>query len=341
MNEVQVLELSSGGLDAFIGGSRPLQVNKRTGQVQIMTKRGIVVNSILREDEWQEVDQAVIEAARYPLRFVNMLRARGLVQGLGGLGSLSSAYYTQSEMTTATVNMSGRGRSEQDLPDLKQVGVPIPVTFKEFTVGERMLQASRRMGDGIDVTGAAEAARVVSETVESLFVNGASVVLNGAALYGITNHPNRNTDTAANYGGGDWGTISNIVPTVNGMINAAMTTGKHYGPYTLLVSTTQFNQAGNHYYTDGSGQTALARLKELETIEDVVHLPSDTLADGAIVLVQMSREVIDAAIALDLQVREWSSGDGMESMFKVMAVMAPRVKARYDGKSGIVHATGA
>lgn len=341
MNEVQVLEAQAGGIEALIGGSRPLKVNKSSGLVQIMTKRGIVVNSILKEDEWQEIDRAVIEAARYPLRFVTMLRSRGLVQPLGGLGSLSSAYYTQSEMTTATVNMTGRGRGEQDLPDLKQVGVPIPVTFKEFSIGERMLQSSRRMGDGIDVTGAAEAARVVSETVESLFVNGTSVVLNGAALYGITNHPNRNTDTAGNYGGGDWGTIANVVPTVNGMISAAMGTGKHYGPYTLFVSTTQFNQAANTYYTDGSGQTALDRIKALETVEEVVHLPSDTLADGAVVLCQMSREVIDAAIALDLQVREWASGDGMESMFKVMAVMAPRVKARYDGKSGIVHATGA
>lgn len=340
MNELQMLDAQGGGLDALIGGCRPLQVNSRTGQVQIKTKRGLTVNSLLREDEWQEVDRAVIEAARYPLKFVNLVRGRGLVQPLGGLGTLSSAWYASSEMTQASVNMTGRSQSERDLPDLKQVGVPIPVVFKQFDIGERMLLASRNMGDGIDVTAAAEAARVVAEKVESIFVNGAGTVLNGAALYGLTNHPNRNTDTAANYGGGDWGTIANIVPTVSGMISAAMTTGKHYGPYTLLVSTTQYNQAANSYYTDGSGQTALDRIKALASIEAVEHIPADTLADASALLVQMSREVIDAAIALDLQVREWASGDGMESSFKIMAVMAPRVKARYDGKSGIVHATG-
>jgi len=341
MNGLQVLEAQGGGLDALMGGSRPLRVNSKTKEVQIRTKRGIVINSLLREDEWQEVDRAVIEAARYPLKFVNLVRSRGLVQPLGGLGTLISAWYGASEMTQAQVNMTGRATSERDLPDLRQVGVPIPVIFKDFTVGERMLMASRNQGDGIDVTAAVEATRVVAEKVESIFVNGAGTVLNGAALYGITNHPNRNTDTASNYGGGDWGTIANVVPTVSGMISAAMSTGKHYGPYTLLVSTTQYNQAANSYYTDGSGQTALDRVRALATIEDVQHIPSDILADGAVVLVQMSREVIDAAIALDIQVREWASGDGMETMFKVLAVMAPRVKARYDGKSGIVHATGA
>lgn len=339
MNDVQVGYAQDGGLEALIGGSRPLRVNKKTGRVQIMTKRGITVNSLLREDEWQEIDRAVLAAARYPLRFVNMLRSRGLVQTLGGLGTLSTAYYKSSEMTPAAVTMTGRTRSERDLPELKQVGVPVPVIHKEFAIGERMLLASRNQGDGIDVTAATEASRVVAEQIESIFMNGASVVLNGMNLFGVLNHPNRATDTASNYGGGDWGTIANVVPTVNGMINAAMT-NRHYGPYVLFVSTTQYLQAANSYFTDGSGQTALDRIKNLEMIEDVVHLPPDTLADANTTLVQLSSEVIDAAVALDLQVREWASGDGMESMFKILAVMAPRVKSRYDNKSGIVHATG-
>lgn len=339
--DVQVMEAQGGGLDALLGGSRPLRVNKKTGAVKIMTKRGMVVNSLLREDEWQEVDRAVLEAARYPLKFVNMLRSRGLTQPLGGLGTLSSAWYASSAVTAAQVNMTGRSIAERDLPDLKQVGVPVPVIFKDFVVGERMLLASRNQGDGIDVTAAAETSRVVAEQIENIFINGAGVTLNGMNLFGVRNHPNRNTDTVTNYGGGAWSTITNIVPSVNGMINAAMNTGKHYGPYTLFLSTTQYNLAGNSYFTDGSGQTPLDRLRNLATIEAVEHLPVDVLPAGEILMIEMSRGVIDAGIALDLQVREWASGDGLESHFKIMAVMTPRVKARYDNKSGIVHATGA
>lgn len=335
----EVLDMDAGGLDAMIGGSRPLRVNKRTGLVEVMTERGIVVNSLLREDEWQELDRKVKAAALYPLRFVNLLRSRGLVQPLGGLGTLQSTWYAESEMTGATINMTGRGRAERDLPELKQFGVPIPVTFKEFTIGKRMLLASRRMGDGIDLTAAAGATRVVGETVENMFMNGAGVVLNGTPLYGVLNHPNRITDTATNFGGGAWSTITNIVPTVNGMINAAMNTAKHYGPYVLFLSTTQYNLAANNFYTD-TDTTPLERIRKMSGIEDVVHLPGDVLPSGQSALLQLTEDVIDVGDAMPIQAMEWTSGDGMEASFKIMTVVAPRVKATSDGKTGIVHATG-
>ena len=56
------------------------------------------------------------------------------------------------------------------------------------------------------------------------------------------------------------------------MVNATMT-NRHWRPVCPFVSTTQYLQAANSYYTDGSGQTALDRIKNLEMIEDVVHLP--------------------------------------------------------------------
>lgn len=338
----RILEAFSGGIEALIGGSRPLRRNRNNGVVQIMTERGMVVNSMLREDEWQEVDKAVMQAARYPLRFVNLLRSRGLIKSLtGGLGVLTSAWYAASEMTPATVNLTGRGVVERDLPEMLQFGVPIPIVFKEFNIGKRMLLASRRTGEGIDVTAAGEASRVTAEGIENTFINGADgVTLNGMRLWGVRNHPNRITDTVTNFGGGAWSTITNIVPTVNGMINAAMNTGRHYGPYVLFLSTTQYNLAGNTYYTDGSGQTPLQRLRQLANIEAVEHLPDPVLPAGELLLVQLTADVVDGVEAMELQPLEWMSGDGLEIMFKVMAAIAVRVKARYDGKSGLVHATG-
>lgn len=343
-------DLSSAELLAKMIGRRPqtkvengrglIRVNEATGTPYLQAPQGVTINSMLREDEWAEVDRAVIEAARYPLRAVQDLRSRGLTVRLGGLGTLMSHWYTRSEMTAASVSMSGQGGGLRDLPDMDQNGVPVPVVWKDFSIDVRTLEASRRMGDGLDVTAALEATRVVAETLESMVVNGASVKLNGVALYGYTTHPDRNTDTAANYGGGDWGTIANVLPTVAGMINAA-NGDNHYGPFQLYVSQTQYNQAALSYYTDGSGQTALDRISKLPAIAGVSLLPASTLADGVVLLVQMTRETVEWAEALDIQVREWTSGDGMASHYKVLAVAAPRVKSRYDGKSGIVHATGA
>lgn len=335
-----MVDAGGAGINALIGGSRPIRVNKKTGQVQLVSERGIVVNSLLREDEWQELDRMVKAAALYPLRFVNLLRSRNLVQPLGGLATMMSAWYAQSEMTGATINMSGQGRSERDLPELKQFGVPVPMIFKEFSIGKRTLLASRRLGDGLDLTAAAAATRVVAESTEGMFINGASVQLNGAPLYGVRNHPNRLPDTATNFGGGAWSTITNITPTINGMINGAMNTNKHYGPYVLFLSTTQYNAVGNTFYADNTGQTPLERIRKMAGIEDVIHLPGDVLPAGEALLVQLTKDVIDVGDAMDIQALEWTSGDGMEALFKIFMVVAPRIKATYDGKTGIVHATG-
>lgn len=325
---------------AVMGGARPYRVNKQTGVVQIRTNRGLVLNSALRKDEWEELDRVVLEAARYPLRGVQDLRSRGLVQPLGGLGTLISQWNVGSEMTAANVNMNGQSRGLMDRQDYKLSGVPVPVVWKDFDIGERELDASRRMGDGLDTSHVFEATRVVAEMLENMLFNGHNVILNGTALYGYRTHTNRNSDTATNYGGGDWSTIANIVPTVAGMI-AAANGDRHYGPFVLYASTVQYNEAALGYYTDGSGQTPLQRILAMPEIEAVQKMDAAILPAGELVLVQMSRNVVDWAEALGITVVEWASGDGMTNHFKVMAVGAPRVKADYAGQSGIVHAAGA
>lgn len=324
-------------VQAFLmGGSRPILVNQKTGKVQIKTKRGLMVNSLLHKDEWIEVDRAVNEAARYPLRAVQDLRQRGLTVRLGGLGSLSTSWYNSSEITAAVVNMTGQGGGQRDLPELKQVQVPVPVIFKECAIDQRSLLASRNQGDGLDMTSIVEATRVVAEQTESLLVNGASLKLNGQSLYGYRTHPNRNTGSAA----GDFGTIANITTTFNAII-ADLNADRHYGPFVFYLSTDQYNETTNQYYTDGSGNTPLQRVRAMPQVEDVRMLPPDILPSGEIIAVQMDRTVVEWAEAIGIQIVEWTTDDGMGTMFKVMTVATPRVKAHYGGQCGIAHYTGA
>lgn len=337
MSDVTFKEINAGGLSEILKGSRPLRVNSRTGEVQIRTPRGLVVNSMLRKDEWAEIDRVVQESARYPLRAVSDLRGRGLTKRLGGLGSMVSQWYASSEMTGATVSMSGRGGASRDLPDLKQLGVPVPVIFKDFEINQRDLEASRRLGDGLDTTSTAEATRVVAEALDALVISGHSTALNGARIYGYTTHPDRNTGTATAMGGGDWSTIDNVTTTVAGMINAA-NSDRHYGPYMLYVAQTQYNEASLRYYSDGSGETPLQRLLKMPQVSGVQMLPQ--LTDGEALLIEMKREVVEWAEAMAIDVIEWSTGDGMATNFKILAVATPLIKSRYDGKSGIVHVTG-
>jgi len=337
MNNLLIADVSTVEEELLLG-SRPVHVNTRTGRVLVNSARGIQVNSLLKEDEWRQIDAEVMEAARQPLRALADLRARGLTKPLGGLGTMISNWYTRSEMPAANVSMSGRG-AQRDLPDMKMAGVPVPIYSMEFAIDLRTLLASRRMGDGLDTTAAVEATRVVAEAMDGIVINGNSgIVINGATIYGYRTHPDRNTNTATNYGGGDWGTAANVVPTVEGMINAA-NTDKHYGPFHLYVAQTQYNQAALKYYDDGSSDKPIDRILGLPPIAGVTMLPQ--LADGELLLISMTRETVEWAEAMDIQVREWATPDGMSSIFRVMACGTPRVKSRYGGESGIVHATGA
>lgn len=332
---------SAEAVDLFNSINRPFRVNKRNGQVQLKASNGLIVNSTLRKDEWEMLDMAIIQPATYALRGLNEIRSRGLIKPLGSLGTMISQWNTTSQVTPASVGMTVTNTGNRDLPDTKLNSVPVPVYWKEFQLDRRTLEASRLLGEGIDTTAAGQTARVVAEQIEKTLFGGAAVIMNGSSVYGLTNHPNRNTAAGSALGGGDWGAVANIVPTVTGAINA-LNSDHMYGPFTLFVSQAQYNEAAFGFFSDGTGavQTALQRIESLPQISSVIPIDSDVLTAGTAVLVQMTPDVVDWAEAMGITLVEWTSGNGMTQYFCVMAVGTPRVKADYSGQSGIMYITG-
>lgn len=291
-------------------------------------------NALLRHEEWLEIDRVVVDIARARLVGIADLRTYGLVHPLGGLGTILSAYEQMSDMSDANVDMSGVTPGEEDKIEFSQVSIPVPIVHKDFRLNIRQLEASRRLGDGLDTTQAQVATRKVTEALESMLFNGVTMKVNANAIYGYTTHPNRNIYSAA----GDFGTISNIFPTVNGMV-AAAEADNYYGPFGLYVASTQYAEMRANY-TDGSGQSAIQRC--LESIPNLGFIkPATSLAAGSLVLVTFVADVVDLAVAQDIVPIEWEAEGGLVQHFKTMCAMVPRIKADVDGKSGIVHATGA
>lgn len=304
----------------------------------IVDGRGIVVNSMLSKEEWAILDRAVVQRMKLRLRAVAALRAAGLVQETSYANMLSQ-WRVASERSVATVSMDGRTRTTLDRQDKHTYGVPIPIIHDAYSIGRRELLASRTMGADIDVSEAAAAASNVAEMMETMVFSGASnIVVAGSTIYGLTTHPSRLTDTAANFaGGGDFGTVSNVLPTFLGVI-AAMGARRYHGPFRVDISNTQYVQLLARY-SDGSGQTVLDSVLALPQIDTVE--PSDFLTDGSMTLTQMSADVIDIVQAGNtVENREWVAPDGEELFFKVMAVMAPRLKPDYAGYLGVAHITG-
>lgn len=316
-------------------GTQELVVNER-GFVQITNYQGLVTNSLLRKDEWEQLDAMVQIAATGQLNAIARLDGdASLRKPLGSIGVVVAQYNQGSEMTRPAVNLTGRGAPSLDRQNYNLTGVPIPVIHKEFQIGTRELAASRAYGSGIDATNAFEASRVVAQEMERIyFVGNTNISLNQDVLYGVTNEPNINGGAAV----GDFGVLANQVPTFRNMIQAA-NADNYFGPFEFWVARTQYNEMSLAFYTDGSGESGLQRILRMEGV-DAVH-PSDWMTAGTLVMVQMTPNVIDFCVYQMGTVVEWTTPDGMAQNFKIMSIGAPRVKSDYNNASGIVYFTGA
>jgi len=316
-------------------GTQELVTNE-DGFVKITDGRGFVTNSLLRKDEWEMLDDAVQIAATGEFNAIQRLNGDPqLRKQLNSMGVLVAQYNQGSEMSRAAVSLSGRAAQDLDRQDYNLTGVPVPVIHKEFQIGMRELEASRSYGSGIDTTNAFEASRVVTEEAERLFSAGnTNIALNQNILYGVTNEPNINTGAAV----GDFGTLSNIVPTFRNMI-IAMAAANYFGPYEFWVARTQYNEMALNFHSDGTGDSGLTRVLKMPNIS-AIH-PSDWMTAGTLVGVQMTPNVIDFCVYQLNQVVEWTSQDGMAQNFKVMSICAVRVKSDYNGNSGVCYYTGA
>jgi uncharacterized linocin/CFP29 family protein len=310
-----------------------------TGQ-PIYTERPINTNATLRKDEWINLEDQIIEAARERLVIVDDLRSAGLTYNVGGLGTLISEWETASEMTDASITMDGNSQADRDRQVFGLDGIPIPIIQKPWQIGERTLLASRTRGSALDVTMGAEAGRAVARVSESLVFNGWSQTVPSAGntyqIYGLTNFPSRETITIS-----DWSDDVNVTPEeihaeILTMVQQMETDARHFGPFNLYIPKEYSFRFRQDYKAFGT-ETLMERVLADGVIKAV--RVSDVLAAANVIMIQMSRSVIDLAFAADLNTVQWSSGDGWVNNFQTFAAWAPRLKKDYDGHCGIMHAT--
>lgn len=310
-----------------------------TGTRVVYKNRRVIKNALLRQRDWEQIDAAVRDVMRQPLVGLDDLRANGLTQPLDGLGVTLSTYDQISDMSPAGVHMNVMPHKvEKDRPEFSAVSVPIPVISKPFTLDLRVLDASRRNGhEGLDVTGVRVATIKVREAIDDIIFNGSDVQIGTYKIYGYTNHPNRLADTAANFGGGDWGTDGNAHKTISGMIAAAVALGFN-GPFGLYVASTQYAQTLNLTGANLSDTQLSVITRTIPDLRFVKRAPK--LAAGSAVLVNLTKETVDMAVGQDITSVSWQEFGGLVNEFMVLAAMAPRLKYDVDGTLGVIHVTG-
>lgn len=298
-----------------------------------MNINALRTNALLRRDEWEQLDDRVVEIAANTLSGIADLRAAGLTVNLGGLGVLVSQYETASDMTDAAVNMAAEVDDEEDRVSFNLVGVPVPIISKSFRIDIRSLAASRQNGSMLDTTHVDVATRKVAEMLEYILYNGSTIVQRGQTIYGYLTHPNRNTVG----GGADWGTATNILPNVTAMIGALVGDNMP-GPYRLYLHPDQYMQT--------MALNASTSVPILRTLEALPGLGAGSIKwtnyipAGQAALVAMNRDVVDLAIGQEILPVEWDTKGGLVTRWKVLGALVPRVKADAGGRSGISHISG-
>ena len=289
-------------------------------------------NSVLRKEEWIEFDTALVPIARQRLRGVNDLISAGLTLTLGnGMGTTILQWEEVSDMDPADISMDGVTRGIHDRVRFDINNLPIYIVHKDFHVNLRNLESSRRLGVPIDTTQIEVATRKVADQVESILFNGTTLTFGGNSVFGYRTAANRNLFTIAP----TWNTATGleIVTDVIDMI-AAANADNMFGPYVLYVPVTYWNAMLEDYKTE-SDKTIIQRIKEIEGIGSV--RVADVLPDDNVLLVQMTKDVVDLVIGMQPRVVQWDVEGGFQTNFKVLTILVPRMKNDFDNRSGIVH----
>lgn len=292
---------------------------------------------VLRKDEWEKFDTKVIEVARKRLVGVADLVSRGLTYPVeNALGITRVEWEKVSDMEPAHVSMSGRSTGEKDRVEFDLEGVPLPIIHKEFSLNIRALHASRNLGQPLDTTQAQLAAKLVSEKIEELlFAGNSQIKMQSSTIYGYKTAPNRNTGSISNWAAGAT-TGETIVDEVLAMI-LALQQDNHYGPYGLYVPIDYYNKLLDDFKTN-SDKSTLSRLLEIPDLEFIKISRNLTGgASGEVIMVELSSDVVDMIDGMQPTMIEWESEGGMMINFKIMAIMAPRMKSDAAGQSGIAH----
>lgn len=291
-------------------------------------------NTLLRKDEWINLDRTVNRALSENLVLVSDLQGAGLTVPLANLGVTVHEYEIESDLGDGIQSMAGIEKSDKETIDFALAGVPVPITHKDFEINLRRLLASRNSGSPLDVTKPRLAAQSVARTLERTVANGSGVVSGGYTAYGYTNHPNRITGSVT----ADWTNTGSrdILKDVRAMLAAASAYNME-GPYVMYLSNADY-EAITEDYKANSERTYMDRILADGRITAIKK--SHTITAGEVVMVHMVPEAVQLAVAENIQTIRWSSGDGFLAQFKTMGAMVPVVKKRWfrkaDGTTGYV-----
>lgn len=284
------------------------------------------------------IDNRVVSVGLDRLTIMADAIAAGLTVSMSDWLAIMELYWeSESQVGNARRTMELEVRGENAIPDRTGQRIPIFATMEDFNFGARLLAASRRGGQPLDLSMVSQAARRVNEALEDQAINGTGASWNGNDAPGLLNAPNVNTNAyvdneawdASGHSGED------ILTDVLGMADTLLT-DNFPGPYTLYIPKDYQNKLNQDFKSATSG-TIRQRLEELVfNGRNLVVKTADRLPDDRTVLIQWTDNVADVIDGQQPTAVSWQGvGPAPRSHFAIVACQILRVKNTYSGQSGI------
>ena len=319
---------------AFVLANRR-QFNARQAAIATMHGDVMVGNALpLPKDVWGEWDREGIEVQRSTLAVFNDLAAS--VAMPMPIGKLVHHFQTISDSGDVNISLDGRSKARTDQPTFAYHGTPLPIVDSPFSYGWRQVAAAQTEGMQLDSAGRSNSQRKTAEKMEDIALNGdAKIVVGGAQLYGLRNHPKRNTRstgvTLNGATGAEW--LAEVTASLK------LLHGDNFKvPATIYVNWDDWFYATSTEFTTGYPKTIAQRVLELGGVREII--PADSIAADEIIALVKDRRVVQVLNGMPMTTRaQFRANPEDDYDFVTMAAASLEIKFDAENNCGVAHSS--
>lgn len=321
---------------AFVLANRR-EFNARQAQLAELHGSTMLGNALpIPKDVWGIWDREGIEIQREVLSVFNDLSTA--VSTPMPIGKLVHHFQTISDSGEVNVSLDGRSKARTDQPVFDYHGTPLPIIDSTFSFGWRQMEAARSEGMAPDTAGRNNSMFKVANKLEDMTLNGdAGVVVGGNQLYGLRNHPKRNTDTHGfdlnGASGANW-------LAAFAKLTAALYGANFYAEPTVYVNISDWKYARETDFSTAYPNKTIAQRVLESGIANVV--PASKVPANELIGVVKNRRVLQVLNGMPITTRaQFRANPEDDYNFVTMAAAALEIKFDAADQAGIAHVTKA
>ena len=298
----------------------------------------------LREDDWEVIENAMVEEGYRNLRFVNDLVTFGTPINLTNpFGTVTLGYDARSQIDKVQRSLEGESEIEDQRSAVRRLRVPVPIFSTGFSLGRRELEATRRRGEGLDVLQFRDAAAAIAWDIEQVIMGiGTPDNWDGNTLSSFLNYDGTDADGNATRNDQtrttDWADATTDADKAKiledlSIAEDTLLSERFPGPHVLYVHN-EMNKVFNRDWKANSSINVLQRIQQHTSIAAIrvsEHMPKDTY-----LLADLSPRSVQFIDGVPTQTISWTSPTGFRQYFYVFAIASVIVRQTYEGRTGYV-----